>query len=217
MNVAIIGASGLVGTALVDEAIRREYKATGIARHPEEIRSDSDLVTPRKADVFNEDKLAEVLSGHDAVISAFNAGWDNPNLYEDFLEGAQAIQRAVKNSGVKRFLFVGGAGSLEIEPGTQLVDTPDFPEEYKDGAKAARDYLDIIREEEELKWTFLCPAILMHGGIDTGRTGEYRIGTDQPVFDEEGESKISPEDLAVAIFDELENNDFIRQRFTAAY
>lgn len=217
MNVAIIGASGFVGKSLVQEAIRRNIKATGIARNAEHIASGHDLITARSVDVNNIDTLADVLAGHDAVISSFNPGWDNPNIYEDYLKGSKAIQQAVKKSGVKRLLVIGGAGSLYDEEGGQLVDSPDFPEDYKEGAKAARDYLDIIREEEELEWTFLSPAILMHPGIDTGRTGEYRIGTEHPVFDDAGESKISAEDLSVAIFDELKNNDFIRQRFTVAY
>jgi len=218
MGIAIVGASGFVGSKLVKEAVRRGYEVTAIARHPDKIDNSDEKVTARKRNVFEVEQMAELLKGHDAVLSTFNPGWDNPNIYDDYLQGAQHLQKAVKKSGVKRFLVVGGAGSLEIEPGKQLVDTPDFPEEYKQGALAARDYLDdILGKEDELEWTFLSPAILMHPGIDTGRTGEYRIGTDQPVFDENGESKISAEDLCVALLDELENNQFIKQRFTVAY
>lgn len=217
MHLAIIGASGFVGTELVNEAVRRDYKVTAICRHPEKIDSDLKQVTAKEGDVFQVNELSDLLEGHDAVISAYNPGWDDPEIYDHYLEGCKSLQKAVKQSGVNRFLVVGGAGSLEIAPGEQLVDTPDFPEEYKEGAKAARDYLDILSEEDDLNWTFLSPAILMHPGIDTGRTGEYRIGTDQPVFDNNGESKISAEDLAVALLDELDNGDFIQQRFTVAY
>lgn len=218
MDIAIVGASGFVGSSLVKEAVRRGYNVTAIARHPDKIDDSDEKVTARKGDVFEVEPMAELLEGHDAVLSTFNPGWDNPNIYDDYMKGAPALQEAVKKAGVNRFIVVGGAGSLEIEPGKQLVDTPDFPEEYKQGALAARDYLDdILRKEDELDWTFLSPAILMHPGIDTGRTGEYRIGTDQPVFDENGESKISAEDLCVALLDELENNRFIKQRFTVAY
>jgi hypothetical protein len=123
----------------------------------------------------------------------------------------------VKESGVKRYLVIGGAGSLEIAPGVQLIDTPQFPAEYKAGASAARDYLNMIKKEEQLDWTFFSPAIEMHHGITTGRTGKYRLGTDQPVFNNENRSILSVEDLSIAVFDEVENKKFIKKRFTAAY
>lgn len=218
MNIVIIGASGFVGSELLKEAVRREHMVTALSRHPEKINTNDDHhITAVGCDIFEEDKLVGVLADHDAVLSAYNPGWDDPNIYDDYLEGSKAIQRAVKKANVQRYLVIGGAGSLEIEPGKQLVDTPDFPKEYKEGAKAARDYLDVLRKEEDLEWTFLSPAILMHPGIDTGRTGQYRIGTEQPVFNENGESKISAEDLAVALLDELENRNFVRKRFTVAY
>ena len=218
MNIAIIGASGFVGSALLKEAIRRGHTITAIARHPEKINTNDDHhITAVGCDIFNDGKLAGVLADHNAVLSAYNPGWDDPNIYNDYLEGSKTIQNAVKEAGVKRYLVIGGAGSLEIAPGKQLVDTPDFPKEYKEGAKAARDYLDMLRKEKDLDWTFLSPAILMHPGIDTGRTGKYRVGTEHPVFDENGESKISAEDLSVALMDELEKGDFIKKRFTVAY
>jgi hypothetical protein len=151
------------------------------------------------------------------VLSAYNAGWNNPNLYHDFLAGSGAIQSAVKKAGVRRLLVVGGAGSLEVAPGVQLVDTPGFPAAYKPGASAARDYLDLLRQETDLDWTYLSPAILMHPGTSGIRTGQYRVGRDQPVFNAQGESRIGVEDLAVALLDEAEQNQFIRQRFTVGY
>ncbi|MCW9705447.1 NAD(P)-dependent oxidoreductase [Fodinibius salsisoli] len=217
MKIAIIGASGFVGSALVQEAIRRNHKITAIARNADKIDDKNELVTAVSVDATNVDDLADVLEGHDAVLSSFNAGWENPNLYEDYLSGSKAIQEATKKANVKRYLVIGGAGSLYNESGEQLVDQPDFPEEWKEGAKSARDYLTYLRKEEQLKWTFLSPAILMHPGIDTGRTGNYRIGTEHPVFDDNGESKISAEDLAVAFLDELKNEDYINDRFTVAY
>jgi putative NADH-flavin reductase len=217
MKIVLIGASGFVGTALLKEALLRGYEVTAIVRHPENIKEKNASLHVKKADVFNEDELASILKGHDAVVSAYNAGWTNPNIYDDFLKGSQSIQNAVKKSGVKRYLFVGGAGSLEIAPGIQLVDTPQFPAEYKAGAVAARDYLNILKKESELEWTFLSPAILMHPGIKDGRTGKYRVGTDSPVFDSNNESRLSVEDLSIALLDELEKGNFIRKRFTAAY
>lgn len=217
MNIAIIGASGFVGSALVREAIRRGHTVTGLSRHPEKIPSDSDLVTPRAVDIHHTDKLIDAVKGHDAVLTAFHPGRGTPDEHKNYIKGHEIIQDAVKQAGVDRWLVIGGAGSLYNENGKQLVDTPQFPKEFKEEASAARDYLDILKKETDLEWTYLSPAILMHPGIDTGRTGSYRENTDSPVFDDEGESKISVEDLAVALLDELENDAYIRQRFTVAY
>jgi putative NADH-flavin reductase len=133
------------------------------------------------------------------------------------IKGSESIRKAVAKSGVKRLLVVGGAGSLEIAPGVQLIDTPDFPAEYKPGASAARDFLYMIRQDTDLDWTFLSPAIEMHPGTSGERKGSYRTGLDNPVFNEKGRSIISAEDLAVAIVDEIEEPRFIGRRFTVAY
>jgi len=151
------------------------------------------------------------------VVNAYNPGWTNPNIYQEFLDGSKAIQQAVKDSGVKRFITIGGAGSLYIAPGLQLIDTPEFPADIKPGANAAREYLEIIKEEKDLDWAFYSPAIEMHQGITTGRTGNYRLGTDNPVFDENNRSIMSGEDVAVVIADEAESPKHHQQRFTAAY
>lgn len=217
MKIAVIGASGFVGSHIVTEALDRGHQVRAIARNTDNIKTQHANLTVKKGDAFNPDEIAKLVSGHDVVISAYNAGWQNPNLYEDFIKGSQAVQQGVKKSGVKRFIVIGGAGSLEVAPGVQLVDSPQFPAEWKPGALAARDYLNIIRKEEELDWTFFSPAIEMHHGIKDGRTGKYRLGTDQPVFDDKGVSRLSPDDLAVVLVDELTNKKFIRKRFTAAY
>ncbi|MES2267094.1 MAG: NAD(P)-dependent oxidoreductase [Bacteroidota bacterium] len=212
MKIAIIGATGFVGPQLVKEGVSRGYEITAIARNTDKVEKAAG-VTAVAADVYDLDALASALSGHDAVINSFNAGWTNPNLYEDFLRGSKNIQEAVKKAGVKRFITIGGAGSLFID-GQQLVDGPHFPKEYYPGASAARDYLTELRKEEELDWTFLSPAINLHPGE---RTGNFRLGTESPVFDAEGKSDISTADLAVAIFDELENNQHVKARFTVGY
>ena len=129
MKIAIIGASGFVGTAVLNEAVSRGYQVTAIGRNATNIKVKSEQVTFRQADVFDVAALAKVLEGHDAVISTYNAGWTNPNIYHDFIKGSESIQAAVKEAGVKRYLVVGGAGSLEVAPGVQLVDTPQFPAE----------------------------------------------------------------------------------------
>ncbi len=215
MKIALIGATGFVGTNLVNELSGRGHEVTAIARNPK--NEGPANVKWQQADIFETNALAQVLKGHDVVISAYNPGWTNPNIYTDFLKGAQSIQEAVKQSGVKRYITIGGAGSLYIAPGIQLIDTPEFPADIKPGALAAKEYLDIIKEEKDLDWAFVSPAIEMHPGIDTGRTGKYRLGLDNPVFDDNGRSILSGQDLAVVIADEAENPKHHQQRFTAAY
>lgn len=215
MKVSVIGASGFVGAAIVEELLNRGHVVTAIARDITKIKIGNDQLEVKAADVFDTAALSEVLLGTDVVISAYNAGWTNPNLYQDFIAGSESIQQAAKTADVKRLIVIGGAGSLTID-GHQLVDGPNFPAEYKAGATAARDYLNIIKKETALDWTFFSPAIEMHHGIDTGRTGQYRLGTDSPVF-KDGRSVLSVEDLAVVIVDEVEHHKHSRQRFTAAY
>jgi hypothetical protein len=215
MKIAIIGATGFVGTNLLNELSSRNHEITAIARNPKD--SEHENVTYVKADVFNIDELSDILKNHDAVVSAYNPGWTNPDIYNDFMAGSKAIQEAVKKSGVNRYITIGGAGSLFVAPNLQAVDTPNFPKEYYAGATAARDYLNIIKEEKELDWAFFSPAFEMHQGITTGRTGKYRLGLENPVFDENQRSILSGEDLAVVIADEVETPKHHRVRFTAAY
>ena len=212
MKIAIIGATGFVGPALIAEGVSRGYEITAIARNTDKVEKAAG-VTAVSVDVNDVDALASALSGHDAVISSFNAGWTNPNLYNDFLNGSKNIQEATKKAGVKRYITIGGAGSLFID-GKQLVDSPQFPKEYYPGASSARDYLTELRKEDELDWTFVSPAINLHPGQ---RTNQFRLGTESPVFNTEGKSEISTADLAVAIFNELENNQFVKARFTVGY
>lgn len=143
MKVAIIGATGFVGSKLVNEALNRGLEVTAIARKTENISAKN--VNKVSVDVNNVNQLSEVLKNQDVVISAFNAGWTNPNLYDDFLSGAKSIQQAVKQAGVQRMIVVGGAGSLYANENQQLVDSPDFPAEIKPGATAARDYLNMLK------------------------------------------------------------------------
>jgi putative NADH-flavin reductase len=214
-KVAVIGATGFVGTQIVNELVNRGYGVEAIVRDASKVQQNEN-VSAKSVDVNNVDELANALKGNNAVISAFNAGWTNPNLYDDFLNGSVNIENAVEKSGVKRFITVGGAGSLFIE-GNQLVDGPDFPAEIKPGATAARDYLNKIKENKTLDWTFFSPAIEMHQGTAGVRVGKYRTALENPVFDENGRSVLSVEDVAVALVDELEQNNHIRERFTAAY
>ncbi|PPZ91561.1 histidine kinase [Cloacibacterium normanense] len=215
-KVAVIGATGFVGTQVVKELANRGYFVNALARNTSKIE-ESENVKAVTADIYNTAELSEILKGNDAVISTFNPGWTNPNIFEDFLKGAESIEKAVEESGVKRFITVGGAGSLYIAENLQLIDTPEFPAEIKPGAEAARQYLEMIKKNEKLDWTFFSPAIEMHQGTAGVRKGTYRTALENPVFDESGRSVLSVEDVAVALVDELENNQFVKQRFTAAY
>lgn len=213
MKIALIGATGFVGSAILNELANRNHDITAIARTP----NDTKNVKWVKADVFNVDALAEILKGNDVIINAYNPGWTNPNYTDDFSKGSKAIQEAAKKSGVNRFITIGGGGSLFVAPGVQAVDTPDFPKEYHAAASAARDYLDVIKEEKDLDWAFFSPAFEMHAGITTGRTGKYRLGLENPVFNDEQRSILSVEDLAVVIADEAETPKHHQVRFTAGY
>ncbi|KPH13887.1 NAD(P)-dependent oxidoreductase [Chryseobacterium sp. ERMR1:04] len=215
-KVAVIGATGFVGTQVVNELANRGYAVEAIVRDASKVEQN-EKVTAKSIDINNIDELAEALKGSDAVISTFNAGWTNPNLYNDFLTGSENIEKAVENSGVKRLIVVGGAGSLYTPENIQIVDTPDFPEAYKPGATAARDYLNKIKENSTLDWTFFSPAIEMNQANVGTRTGKYRTSLETPVVNEEGRSILSVEDVAVVLVDELEQNNHIRERFTAAY
>lgn len=215
MKVALIGSSGFVGKHLLNELLNRGHQVTAVTSKPFDTEAREGL-TLVQADAYKEDELASVVKGNDVVVSAFNAGWQNPNLYDDFLKGSKSIQAATKQADVERLIVVGGAGSLFIN-GHQLVDSPEFPAEWKAGATAARDYLNELQNEKELNWVFVSPSIEMHPGTSGVRKGEYRLGGDSPVFDENGKSVISVEDLSVAIVDEVEQEKHSRQRFTVAY
>lgn len=215
MKIALIGATGFVGSNILNELANRNHEITAIARNSK--TTELPNVTFVKTDIFNVEELSEVVKNHDVVVSAYNPGWTNPNIYDDFIAGSKAILEAVKKSGVTRFITIGGAGSLFVAPNLQAVDTPDFPKEIYPGASAARDFLNLIKEEKELDWAFFSPAFEMHQGITTGRTGKYRLGLENPVFDENQRSILSGEDLAVVIADEVEHPKHHQIRFTAAY
>lgn len=212
MNIALIGATGFVGTAVLTELLQRGHRVTVLARNPAKLSAREGLSVVA-ADAQDTAQVAKAVAGHDAVVSAYNPGWGSPDIYDEFLKGTRAIYAGTRQSGVCRLLVVGGAGSLFVAPGVQLVDTPDFPAEYKQGALAAREALNLIRSESTLAWTFLSPPILLAPGE---RTGQYRLGVDAPLMNGDQPGGISVADLAVAIVDELETPRHVQQRFTVA-
>lgn len=214
-KVVLIGASGFVGSAILNEALNRELEVTAVARYPERIEISHGNLKVKKADVSSLEEVYEVCKGADAVISAFNPGWNNPNIYEETIEVYLTIIDGVKKADVKRFLMVGGAGSLFIAPGLRLMDSDEVPEEILPGVKALGEfYLKFLRKEKEIDWVFFSPAADMRPGV---RTGRYRLGKDDMIVDIVGNSHISVEDYAAAMIDELEYPQHHRERFTIGY
>lgn len=216
MKVALIGATGFVGNALLEELLARGHQVTALARNPDKLAARPQLQVV-KADVQDAAQVQAAVTGHDAVISAFNPGWANPNIYQDFMSGTRAIVAGTKASGVKRYIVIGGAGSLYAPDGTQLVDSPDFPAAIYPGASAARDGLTELKQETALDWTQLSPPVAFHPGSPSERTGKYRVGSDTPLNTGDGPGTISVADLALAVVDELETPKHVGRRFTVAW
>lgn len=213
MKVALLGATGFVGSALLNEALDRGHRVTAIVRHPEKLTLRQGLVA-KAGDVYDSVLLTTLIRGHDALISAFNAGWKNPHLYDDQVRGTVSIIAAVKMAGITRILWVGGAGGLEVKPGVRLVDAPDFPARVRPGSLATIDALEQLRKEAALEWSVLAPSAELKPGA---RTGKFRLGRDQLLVDAHGASTISVQDFAMAMIDELERPSHTRQRFTVGY
>ena len=187
-KIVLIGASGFVGSALLNVV---------------------------KADVSALDEVTAVCKGADAVISAFNPGWNNPDIYDETIKVYLTIIDGVKKAGVNRFLMVGGAGSLFIAPGLRLMDSGEVPENILPGVKALGEfYLNFLKKEKEIDWVFFSPAADMRPGV---RTGRYRLGKDDMIVDIVGNSHISVEDYAAAMIDELEYPKHHQERFTIGY
>lgn len=216
MKFAVIGATGYVGSAVVKELAGRGYEVTAFARNTDKVWQNEN-VKAVAADVLS-DGFAKELQGFDAVISAFNPGWSNPNIGADYSRGAAAIVEAAKATAVPYLLVVGGAGSLYVAPGLQVIDTPDFPREIYDGADAARRHLADLLPRRDVNWAFVSPPARL--GADAGfseeKTGRYRLGQDDLLLDGDGAAGISVADLAVAIADDVEQKAHLHSRFTVA-
>ena len=214
-NVVLIGASGFVGTAILNELLNRGHKVTAIVRDPTKVTASNPNLKVIQADVTDTDVLIEASKGKDAVISAYNPGWKNPNIYEETLKNYPLIVDSVKKAGVERLLIVGGAGTLFYAPGKMVMDADDVPAKLLPGIKSLGEfYLNTLRKENDIDWIFLSPAANMTLGE---RTGKFRIGKDDLVVDVNGDSNISVEDYAMAMVDELEQKHHHKERFTIGY
>lgn len=211
MKIALFGASGTIGQRIAQEALRRGHQVTAIVRDPASVQTNDPQLTVMQGNALDPASVAQVAAGHDVVVSAISP---KDQALQAIPDAAHSLLAGVKRAGVKRLVIVGGAGSLEVAPGLRLADTPDFPAAWKGIAQAHHEALDIYRQNSDVDWAYASPAAFITPGE---RTGTYRLGTEQLVTDEKGESRISTEDFAVALLDEIENPRFIRQRFTAAY
>lgn len=215
-NVLLIGATGFVGSAILSELVARGHKVTAVARNLDKVLKN-DNVTPVKADVANVAEIAKLAEGKDAIISAYNPGWANPDIKKLIETNYPKILEAAKKSGVKRLLIVGGAGTLFVKPRLRVVDSGAIPAAIMDGVRPLGDfYLNTLTKENDIDWIFLSPA----GAFDEKgeRTGKFRLGKDNLIVDPKtSTSHISVQDYAVAMVDELEKPAHHKERFTLGY
>lgn len=214
-SVVLIGASGFVGTAILNELLSRGHKVTAVVRNPKKINVTNSNLEIVKTDVSDTNVMVEICKGKDAIISAYNPGWANPDIYEETLRNYPLILDAAKRSGAKRLLCVGEAGTLFCAPGLRVVDSGAIPDAIMGGVKSLGEfYLNTLMNEKAIDWIFFSPA----GTLEPGkRTGKFRLGKDDLIVDENGISHISVEDYAVAMVDELENPKHHYERFTIGY
>jgi len=209
MKIAMFGATGTLGSRILNELTARGHEVTAVIRNPAHAPSGEN-VTVTAGDVFDSASVEDAVRGADAVVSAYGPG---PNKPESLPNAMKSLIAGVEAAGVKRLITVGGAGGLEVKPGVRLIDTPEFPAEWKRIAEAHIEALELLRRSN-LDWTSVSPAAFIRPGE---RTGRYRTDTNKLVVNDRGKSEISTEDFAIAVVDELENPRHSRERFTAAW
>lgn len=212
---ALIGASGFIGSAILKELLSRGYEVEALVRNPENVKVNNPHLTVKKVDVADTKALAADLKGYDTIISAYNPGWTNPDIYNLTLQNYPRILEAAKEAGVKRLLIVGGAGTLFCAPGLRVVDSGAIPAEIMGGVKSlGKFYLETLNNEKDIDWVFFSPA----GVLEPGEaTGTYRLGKDDLIVDSNGNSHITVGDYAKAMVDELDTPSNHKERFTIGY
>ncbi len=203
MNIVVIGATGNIGRSVVDEALRRGHKVTATTRDPAKVAPRTGM-TVKAANTVDMAATADVLKGHDAAI--LSVKWNEADI-------AQVLD-AIRRSGVKRCLFVVGAGSLIRTDGRTHFEHMAEKGIQPPTSKPAALALEALQKVTDLDWTAISPAASIQPGA---RTGRFRLGLDHLVEDDKGQSLISREDFAIAILDEIEKPRHVRRRFTAAY
>jgi hypothetical protein len=211
LKIALFGATGMIGSRIAAEAARRGHQVTALARNPARVPADVANLTAAHADLLDAASVGAALRGHDVVASAYAPPQDD---LATLSKATRALVEGVRAAGLKRLVVVGGAGSLEVAPGKQLVDTDGFPDAYKPIALAHRDAFDYYRGIADLDWTCFAPAAVIAPGE---RIGTFRTGANSLLADAEGNSRISAEDYAIAFVDELEQGRFVRQIATVGY
>lgn len=214
-KVVLIGATGFVGSILLNELLNRGHQVTAIVRNAAKVIVHNNNLTVAEADITDSQTIKNLCLGKDAVISAYSPGWTSPDIYNETLRIYPLILNTVKASGVKRLQIVGGAGTLFCAPGLRVVDSGVIPAEIMGGVKSLGEfYLNTLMNEKEIDWVFFSPA----GTLEPGeRTGKFRLGKDDLIVDEKGYSHISVQDYAMAMVDELEQENHHKERFTIGY
>ena len=209
MNIALYGATGKAGSRILAELLVRRHNVTAIARDPLKLKPRPHLII-KQGDVHSATAIAANVQGADAVISAYAPP---PGDTDQLITVTQSFIAAIKQAQVPRFLYVGGAASLEVAPGVTLLESGHLPIEWQAIARSHRDALNLIKKSD-INWTCFSPAAFFEPGK---RTGTFRLGKDQLISDAQGNSRISMEDHAIALVDELEKPQHERQRFTIGY
>ena len=203
MKIALIGASGNAGSRILSELVSRGHRVTAIARHPDKI-AKLNGVTAIEGDVYDKAQLVALIKGYDVLISSVHFSASDPDI----------LISAAHEAGVKRYLVVGGAGSLLTPDGKKLIESPHFPDMYKVEAAAGGVFLDKLRAQSSVNWTYFSPPAVFIPGT---RTGIFRLGLDNLISDASGTSTVSMEDFAIAMVDEIEKPAHLNKRFTIGY
>lgn len=216
MKVVLYGATGTIGSRILKELLSRGHKVTAVVRDPSKLK-EQDNLTIEKGDMLNADSIAKLAWGAEVIVSSYGppsgAQGPDPTKANQLVDATRALIEGARRAGSPRVVMVGGAGSLEVSPGLQIVDAPTFPDAYKPVALAHRDAFYELRKAD-INWTYFSPAMMIQPGE---RTGKFRLGKDALISDAKGNSSISAEDYAIALVDEVEQGRHTKQRFTIGY